>query len=267
MGDTAEGIEASVHPDLEALSRAAAEAVTRAAERAVRERARFTISLAGGHTPRRLYELLAAEYHARIPWPVTYVFFGDERCVPPTDPASNYGMALESFLSRVPIPAEQVHRIRGELPPEDAAREYGRLLRRAFAPSAAGPGTDDPADAATFDVALLGMGTDGHTASLFPGDPALDERHHWAVAVEAPAYVAPPRERITLTLPALCGARDVYVLAAGAEKRPVVESMLGGEARATHARALSPASEYPVGLVRGRESTVWFVDRAAADGL
>jgi 6-phosphogluconolactonase len=266
MVDTGEVIEVSVHPDLEALSQAAAEAVARAAERAVRERGRFTISLAGGHTPRRLYELLAAEYHARIPWPVTHVFFGDERCVPPTDAASNYRMASESFLSRVPIPAEQVHRIQGELPPEDAAREYGRLLRRVLAPSAGASETDDSTDAATFDVALLGMGTDGHTASLFPGDPALDERHHWAVAVEAPAYVAPPRQRVTLTLPALCGARNVYVLAAGAEKRPVVESMFG-EARATLARAPSPASPYPAGLVRGRESTVWFVDRAAADGL
>jgi 6-phosphogluconolactonase len=251
-------IEVRVFRDLETLSRAAADAVVSAAEAAVAARGRFTISLAGGNTPRRLYELLATEHRDQVPWHATHVFFGDERCVPPTDAASNYHMASETLLAHVPIPAGQVHRIRGELPPEEAAREYGRFLRRVVPRHDAGAGTDDSDDAATFDVALLGAGADGHTASLFPGSSALDERHHWVVAVEAPAYVAPPRTRVTLTFPVLCRARAVYVLAAGAEKRRVVEAVLGRDASAGERGAHVPRD--PVARVRGLDSTVWFVD-------
>lgn len=253
-----------VYEDLDALSRAAAEEIVRAAEHAVRERGRFTLSLAGGSTPRHLYELLAAKYHDQVPWGVTHVFFGDERCVPPTDTASNYHMANAALLSHVPIPDAQVHRIRGELSPLDAAREYGRLLRRVF--------DDDPVSArsrpisgsasgrapapATFDIALLGVGPDGHTASLFPGSPALDERKHWAMEVDAPDYIAPPRERVTLTLPPLNASRVVMFLVAGDEKERVVTEILGVNA--------SARSSYPAANVHGAQRTVWLLDRAAA---
>jgi 6-phosphogluconolactonase len=251
-------IEVRVFRDLERLSRAAAAAVMHAADTAMASRGRFTISLAGGNTPRGMYELLATEHRDKIPWHSTHVFFGDERCVPPTDAASNYRMASEALLARVPIPADHVHRIRGELPPEEAAREYGRLLRRVLAGWTAGAGTEDAEDAATFDAALLGAGADGHTASLFPGSSALDERHHWVVAVEAPEYVAPPRTRVTLTFPVLCRARAVFVLAAGTEKRHVVEAVLGRDASAGEPGA--HASRDPVARERGLDGTTWFVD-------
>lgn len=248
-----------VYEDLDALSRAAAEEIVRVAERAVAERGRFTISLAGGSTPRRLYEILASQYHETMPWSATHIFFGDERCVPPTDGASNYHMANEALLSRVPIQDGQVHRIRGELTPLDAAREYGRLLRRVFdAEHASDPSRAAPA-ATTFDVALLGVGPDGHTASLFPGSPALDEMKHWAMEVDAPDYIAPPRARVTLTFPALNAARTVIFLVAGEEKQRVLGEILGADA--------TSASSYPAARVHGVQRTVWMLDRAASGML
>ena len=245
-----------VYEDLDALNRAAAEEIVRVAERAVAERGRFTISLAGGSTPRRLYEILTSEYHEKMPWGATHIFFGDERCVPPTDGASNYHMANEALLSRVPIADGQVHRIRGELTPLDAAREYGRLLRRVFdTEHASDPSRAAPA-ATTFDVALLGVGPDGHTASLFPKSPALDEMKHWAMEVEAPDYIAPPRARVTLTFPALNASRTVIFLVAGEEKQHVVGELLGADA--------NRASSYPAARVHGVQRTVWMLDRAAA---
>ncbi|HEX5437113.1 MAG TPA: 6-phosphogluconolactonase [Gemmatimonadaceae bacterium] len=252
--------EASIHADLEALSHAAAAAIVQVAEDAVRERGWFALSLAGGSTPRRLYELLATTYSERMPWARTHLFFGDERCVPPTDPASNYHMAFDALLNRVPIAEKQVHRIRGEIPPLDAAREYGRMLRRFFATGERGAAEPHaPEDVTTFDIALLGIGPDGHTASLFPGSPVLDERAHWVVEVEAPAYIAPPRQRITLTLPVLNGARDVFLFAAGEEKTRVVAELLSAEARRP--------SPYPAGRVSGTRRTVWWLDRAAAGDI
>lgn len=252
-----------IHEDLDALSGAAAEEIVAAAERAVRERGRFTMSLAGGSTPRRLYEMLATAYRDRIPWNATHIFFGDERCVPPTDRASNYHMANEALLSRVPIPDAQVHRIRGELAPLEAAREYGRLLRREFdalhATEQARSGSASASLAQTFDIALLGVGPDGHTASLFPGSPALHERKHWAMEVEAPDYIAPPRERVTLTFPALNASRAVIFLVAGEEKQGVVEEILGADT--------TLASSYPAAHVHGAQRTVWLLDRAAATAI
>jgi len=265
-----------VYDDLDALSRAAAEVIARAAEQAVRDRGRFTIALAGGSTPRHLYQLLASAYREAMPWSAMHIFFGDERCVPPTDAASNYRMANDALLSHVPIPEAQVHRIRGELAPLDAAREYGKLLRRVFdterAADGAGAGrTGDLAGSetgatsgsvsapATFDVVLLGVGPDGHTASLFPGTPVLEERKHWVMEVDAPDYIAPPRERVTLTFPPLNASRTVLFLVAGEEKERVVTAILGADAR-------TPTS-YPAAHVHGRERTVWLLDRVVAGTL
>ncbi|HET7564424.1 MAG TPA: 6-phosphogluconolactonase [Gemmatimonadaceae bacterium] len=265
-----------VYDDLDALSRAAAEVIARAAEQAVRDRGRFTIALAGGSTPRHLYQLLASAYRDAMPWSAIHIFFGDERCVPPTDAASNYRMANDALLSHVPIPEAQVHRIRGELASRDAAREYGKLLRRVFgteraADGAGGGRTGDLAGSeagatsgsvsapATFDVVLLGVGPDGHTASLFPGTPVLEERKHWVMEVDAPDYIAPPRERVTLTFPPLNASRTVLFLVAGEEKQRVVTEILGADAR-------TPTS-YPAARVHGRERTVWLLDRVAAGTL
>jgi 6-phosphogluconolactonase len=235
--------------DLEAMSQALATEIARAATDAVAARGRFTIALSGGSTPRRLYQLLAAEYRDRMPWHSVHVFFGDERCVPPTHVESNYGMARFELLSRVPIPPDHVHRMPGELSPEEGARRYDALLRRLLA----GGDAASPPRGETLDVALQGVGADGHTASLFTGSGALEERERWAVAVEAPEYME-TRMRITMTLPVLNGARHVYVQVAGAEKRQIVGEILSGD---------PAASRYPAARLRGAQRTVWFLDRAA----
>lgn len=242
--------EVRVFDDAAALSEAAAELVAACARGAVAERERFTLVLAGGSTPRALYELLAEEYRSRVPWERTAIFFGDERAVPPDDPESNYGMALGSLLRHVPVPATRVHRMRGELGARDAADDYEAVLRRALP-----VGTPGNA-AATFDLALLGVGADGHTASLFPGSEALGQTERWAAAAVAPPTAA-VRDRITLTMPALGRARVVCVLAAGAGKREIVAAILSGA---------PAAAALPAAVVRGAERTIWLVDRAARGG-
>lgn len=243
-----------IFDDLASLSAAAAGALVRAAEAAVEARGRFTLALAGGETPRALYRVLAERYGDRALWGATHVFFGDERCVPPNDAASNYAMAEQELLSRVAVDDARVHRIVGEAVPDDAARAYDALLRRALG---AGGGAGGGAADETFDLALLGVGADGHTASLFPGDDAaLDERERWALAVHAPPAYA-PRDRITLTLAALRASRAVWVLAAGAGKAAAVGAAL----------SMDGATALPAALVRGTEETTWYLDRAAAEGV
>jgi 6-phosphogluconolactonase len=238
-------IETRILADVATLSRAAAESLEGAASAAIAARGRFTIALAGGQTPRPLYQLLATEFRSRIAWASWKVFFGDERCVPPYHPASNYAMVASALLAHVSVPERQVHRIAGELPPEQAAGEYERELRQVLA-----TGTSSP----VLDVALLGVGTDGHTASLFPGSPALDERERWVLPVVGPASLS-PRERITLTLPVLNEAREVYFLCSGREKQAVVKEVLSGS---------EEGRRYPAGMVRGTSRTVWFLDEGAA---
>jgi len=174
-----------------------------AAERFLALRPR-TIALAGGSTPRRLYERLAT---CDFPWPETDVFFGDERCVPPDHPASNFGMAAEALLSNVPA---RVHRMRGE---DCDPAGYEQELRAVFGPAIP-----------EFDLVLLGLGEDGHTASLFPGDPALQMTNRWVVRVERPDHV-----RLTLTLPVLSAARIALFLVSGSAKREAVGRLLRGE--------------------------------------
>lgn len=226
-----------------AISEAAAREIVDAAAGAVAERSRFVIALAGGETPRPLYGRLASEYRDAVAWDSTDACFGDERCVPPHNPASNFRMAWSILLGRVPILEEHVHRIPGELGPDAAAREYDARLRRIFAEEASTP---------TFDVVIMGVGTDGHTASLFPADHALEERRRWAAPALGPPE-AKVRERVTLTLPVLNRARVVLFLATGAEKRDVVARIRSGS-----------APELPAAQVHGVERTIWLLDRAAA---
>ena len=231
-------------PDMAALTTAAAAFVHDAAERAIVRHGRCSLVLAGGSTPRTLYERLTADDAPRLPWNLIDVWFGDERCVGPDDPASNYGMARDAMLAHLPVPPENVRRIEGELGAQAAADAYDAALR-----AECGAMTDGRE---TFDLVLLGIGTEGHTASLFPGHPALGARTRWAVPIDpAPPTAIPQIPRVTLTLPALTGALDVLFLAAGAEKAPIVQAVRDGDV------------SLPAGLVRGRERTAWLVDHDA----
>lgn len=231
----------------EVAAAAAAEVLARGAE-AVTARGAFSLALAGGSTPRALYALLAdpgGPFAARMPWERTQVFFGDERHVSPDHPDSNFRMASQALLERVPVPAENVHRIRGELPDADAAAAaYERELRATLG--------EPPA----LDLVLLGLGEDGHTASLFPGSPALEERERWVVA----PWVEPlGKRRITLTLPALEAARQVIFLVTGAGKSASLRRAL---------REPSGAEPVPASRVRpGSGRVLWLADRAAAASL
>lgn len=201
------------YPDMKSLSRGAAEILVAQANATVARRGRFSLVLSGGKTPLLLYRLLAGEYANRIPWLRLHIYWGDERYVPPDDPRSNFGTAREALLDHVPIPPENIHPIPTDLPqPEDAARAYEATLRTQF-----------PGVWPTFDLMLLGLGADGHTASLFPGSPALKEPERWAVAVQAPA--APP-ERLTVTMPVINHARQVYFLVSGIEKTKALRCAL-----------------------------------------
>jgi 6-phosphogluconolactonase len=202
----------------EDVARAAADQIVAALSGGAR-----TLVLAGGSTPKRCYELLAG---AEVRWGRVTVLFGDERCVPPDDPESNYCMARESLLDRV-APAT-VHRIAGELGPDEAAAAYDRVVS-ALAP---------------LDVVLLGAGEDGHTASLFPGHPEVQAKGFAVGVRNAPK---PPPDRVSLTLPALQGARQVIVLATGAGKADAVAKARRGEV--------------PSGMIAG---ALWLLDRAAA---
>jgi 6-phosphogluconolactonase len=204
----------------------------------------FAVCLSGGSTPRRLFEWLATpEIAPHFPWSRAHWFWGDERFVPHGHPDSNFGMARDAFLSHVPVPADNIHAIPTEgLPPEQAAAAYEATLKRFY-------GADTLAsDRPLFDVNLLGIGEDGHTASLFPGQSALRETRRWVVAVVG----AMPEPRITLTYPALDSSRDVAFVATGAEKRDVV------------ARAQAEDRAIPASLVCPVGRLHWFTDRAAA---
>jgi 6-phosphogluconolactonase len=229
--------EIEILDDAQAVARALAERFAAGSERLSGKR--FAVLLSGGSTPRATYQMLAAPpYRDRIDWPNLQVYFGDERCVPPDHPDSNFRMAQEALLGKVAIAAEQVHRIRGEISPMEAADEYARELRHLGATP-------------QFDLILLGMGPDGHTASLFPGTAALS-----ATAPVTAVYV-PKLDawRVTLTAPVLSAGKEVVVAAAGAEKADALQLALEG-----------PRGSVPIQLVEPH-SLRFLVDRAAASKL
>ncbi len=235
--------EIQIAPDGAALSRMAAREFQRAAEFAIHDHGRFTVALSGGNTPRVVYSLLASEYKDKIPWSKSLIFFGDERSVPPSHPDSNFRMANESLLSKISIPSENVHRVRTELGPEAAAQDYEKLLRQTFSLS----GGELP----RFDLILLGLGDDGHTASLFPGTTALEEK---SLLVTANWVEKLHTFRITLTYPVLNHAAEVVFLVSGAAKAEVLKDVLN-----------SPEKKYPSQLVQPENGRLlWLVDQDAA---
>jgi len=212
----------------EAAAREAARRLARDLETARRLRGAAHVALAGGTTPRRAYELLAP---LLADWRDVHLWFGDERCVPPDDPASNFRLVSRSLLAAAEVPSEQVHRIPGEWPPREAAETYAAELLRLVPVNADG--------VPVLDVALLGLGEDGHTASLFPGDPMIGVSGMLCRAVTAPK---PPAHRVTLTLDVLFAARQAVILATGAGKRAAVEAVLAGPDPAVPASLLSQGS-------------------------
>jgi 6-phosphogluconolactonase len=241
--------EVIVCRDLEELSRkAAAEFVRQSNERSAAA-GHFVVALSGGSTPRALYSLLAsAEFQSQVPWDRVHFFWGDERCVPPDHPDSNYRMAFETLLSKAPVLEENVHRIEAELVPEAAAARYEKTIREFFSlVDSAWP---------AFDLVFLGLGDDGHTASLFPGSEALEEARRLAVAVYVEKLKA---HRVTLTPPVLNHAANIFFLVAGESKAAILTDVLEEKrgSESLPARRIDPQG--------GR--LVWFVDRAAAARL
>jgi 6-phosphogluconolactonase len=233
-------------PDAEALALALVERFVAAAREAVRRRGVFRVALAGGTTPQRAYELLAALPAGEVPWAETQVFFGDERPVPPDHPDSNYRMAWEALLSRVPVPPAHVHRLRGEAQDLDAAAaEYAEELAYAFGIPTAGPPP-------RFDLVLLGMGAEGHTASLFPGSPVLAS-HAWVAAPFVPQL---GMRRLTLTPWVLNAAERVVFAVSGTNKASALAAVLRGPHQ---------PERYPAQAIRPVDGRLeWLVDAALA---
>jgi len=233
-----------VLPTPDALAQAAAERVVDAARRNTERNGTFSLTLSGGSTPKALYTLLASDhYRGQIDWPEVEIFFGDERTVPPDHPDSNYRMAHQALLSKVPLKPGNIHRMRGEINPEQAAKEYGQLLKERFGDDG-GP-----------DLVLLGIGEDGHTASLFPHSPALKETRHRCVANPVAKLKT---TRLTMTAPFVNRAREVDVLAAGAGKAKVLHEVLEGP---------DDPERLPIQRIQPKSANLLYLLDAAAAGM
>ena len=233
--------EIKVVPDASALALEGAERFVSLAHEAIDQRGRFCAALSGGRTPEQMFQLLAEDpYRSQVLWQKVEIFFGDERCVPPDSPESNYHTASESLIRKVPIPGDNVYRMRGEIDPNEAAIEYGQMLKEKF-----GDGG--------LDLVFLGMGPDGHTASLFPGTEALRETRHRCVANYVPKLGA---WRITMTAPFINRASAVLFLVAGADKAQRVAEVLEGP---------PDPERLPSQLIRPDPGKLlWLLDAAAA---
>ena len=224
----------------------AAEKIARFLSESIRERGKASIALSGGETPRGVYRRLSLEpFKKRIEWKKIHIFFSDERAVPPKDPQSNFGMAERELLSRVEIPKANIHRILGEIDPSHAAKKYEEELKKTLR----GKGT-------RFDIILLGLGEDGHTASLFPGAADVKPKGPLVAPVDLPAL---KNKRITLTLRCINAARSVIFLVTGRKKAPMIQRLLGTE---------EPTSNIPATLVHPKDGkVVWVLDEEAGASL
>lgn len=229
------------------LFHAAAEEFVRLGRNAIGAQGRFTVALSGGSTPRSLYGLLAEKY-GNFAWNRTFLFFGDERHVPPDHPDSNFRMVKESLLAKIQIPGENVFRVKAEMQDASAAAlDYEKQMRQFFAPP--------PSEFPKFDLILLGMGPDGHTASLFPDSDGLNEQSRWVIANWIEKFKT---HRITFTFPVLNSASEVMFMASGADKAGMVQQVLEGK----------NAPPYPVQQVAPKDGKlVWLLDEAAAAKL
>ncbi len=238
----------AIYPDSDTLSHEAARYAVRVASKSITTHGRFTLALAGGSTPKKLYGLLASEpYRDQIDWALTEIFWSDERCVPPDSEDSNYYLAHEVLLSKVPIPASQIHRMPADAEKHDeASLAYIQEIQRVF-------GTNG---IPSFDLIQLGMGPEGHTASLFPHQPSLHEQTRLVIPVTVPK---PPPPRLTFTPPLLNAAIHILFLVTGQDKADALQAVLEGE--------YNP-DEYPAQIIRPTKGEVtWMLDPAAASKL
>ncbi len=233
--------------NIEPLSQWAAEKIIESSREALLKRGRFLFALNGGGTPRRLFELLGSDFRGQMDWDKIHIFWGDERCVPPDDKESNYGQAREMFLNRVDIPEPNIHRVKAELEPAEAAKDYSQTLKRFASP---------PLEWPRFDLVLLGMGEDGHTASLFPGSSVDDTEPVLAVTGH---YQGRPANRVTLTPRVLNSARTILFMVAGASKAETLSRVLGRERN---------PKQLPAQRIDPKDGEViWLTDEAAAGKL
>jgi 6-phosphogluconolactonase len=239
--------ELRIFRDTDRLSRHAANLFVEASNHAILERDQFLVALNGGSTPARLFQLLATDYRDQITWSKVKVFWGDERCVPPKDAGSNYHQAFEELLSKVPIPEASIHRIQGELEPEAAAKAYEETLRTFAEP---------PLEFPRFDLVYLGMGEDGHTASLFPGSPVQADETVIAVTAN---YQDRPANRVTMTQLVFNQARMVVFMVTGENKAETLANVLS--------ERYNPEL-YPAQRIDPKDGQlIWLVDEAAAGKL
>lgn len=245
--------ELRISEDAEAVAHAGADLFATIARDAIVDHGFCAIALAGGSTPRRLYQILAeGSAESGVPWNATHLFFGDERPVGPTHEDSNYRMAREALLDRVPLPESNVHRIEGEQSDSESAAALYELDLRAFFVSRMALLGAFP----RFDLVLLGLGPDAHTASLFPGTTAVWEQHHWVTSCRVEKLA---QDRITLTPPALNAARTLAFVVSGAEKAQAVASVM---------EESPDPGRLPAQIIRPKEGRLlWLLDRAAASGL
>ena len=239
--------EIRIFKDLEELSRAAAELFVEQAAHSISERNRFLVALNGGSTPDRLFQLLATDYVENVDWTGVHVFWGDERCVPPDDPGSSYGQGWDVWLSHVPIPEANIHRIKGELDPARASEEYTGILKGFAAPPLGWP---------RLDLVFLGMGEDGHTASLFPGSPV--DVYEPTIPVTA-RYQDRPANRVTLTPAVFNNAHMIVFMATGEKKAQTLAEVMSDR--------YNPEL-YPAQRIEPEDgSLIWLVDESAASKL
>jgi len=234
------------------FNQSAAEFIRSSAEDSIKEKGFFSIALSGGNTPLGVYKLLAEESfqqsnaplhsHRQIPWNATHIFWGDERCVSYDDERSNFKSVYDNLISKIEIPAENIHKIPFITNPEKAASEYEKELKKIFKTK-----NNSPPE---FDLILLGMGGDGHTASLFPNSKSLKENNKWFIETDIPE-IEPRVKRVTLTLPVINNAKSILFLISGNEKKEIVDKIINGNAEAQ--------KNYPAAMVKPREEITWMI--------
>jgi len=236
-----------IFKDLEKLSRHAADIFVEGAAQSIAERGRFLVALNGGNTPMRLFQLLASDYRDKVNWSKTHIFWGDERCVPPDDPGSSYGQASDALLSHVRIPDSNIQRVKTELGPAEAATDYSRMLRSFASP---------PLDVPSIDLVYLGMGEDGHTASLFPGSPV--QVTETVIPVTA-NYQDRPADRVTMTQLVFNQVHHIVFMATGEKKAVTLAEVLSDRYN---------SELYPAQRIEPQSGElIWLVDEDAASKL